>query len=204
MKQASEQKPGAPAGRAASRPERNSLPRGRNVDKSARPRTRSPGPTRARVKRGGPRLFEDARGLRIAILRSAFNAGVVDGLLAGARAALEEMGASAVTIEEVPGAFELPLASRAAALSGRFDAIVALGAVIRGETDHYEHIAREAASGLAAVARETGIPVGFGVLTVSDEAQAGARSAPGTGNKGAEAARAAVAMVHVLRRLEGR
>ena len=146
----------------------------------------------------------DARGLRIAILRSAFNGGVVDGLLAGARAALEEMGASAVMIEEVPGAFELPLASRAAALSGRFDAIVALGAVIRGETDHYEHIAREAASGLAAVARETGVPVGFGVLTVSDEAQARARSAPGSANKGAEAARAAVAMVHVLRRLEGR
>jgi 6,7-dimethyl-8-ribityllumazine synthase len=129
----------------------------------------------------------------------------VDGLLAGARAALSSMGAapSAVTVEEVPGAFELPLAARAAAGSGRFDAVVALGAVIRGDTDHYEHIAREAAAGLAAVARETGTPVGFGVLTVTSEDQALVRAAPGPGNKGAEAARAAVAMVHVVRRLRG-
>jgi 6,7-dimethyl-8-ribityllumazine synthase len=106
-----------------------------------------------------------------------------------------------VSVIDVPGAFELPLAARAGAESGRFDAVVALGAVIRGETDHYEHIAREASAGLAAAARETGVPVGFGVLTVEDQAQARARSAPGPGNKGAEAARAAVAMVHVLRKL---
>jgi 6,7-dimethyl-8-ribityllumazine synthase len=139
----------------------------------------------------------------VALLRSAFNAGVVDGLTEGARRALLDAGAAArdLTTVEVPGAFELPLAARAAALSGRFDAIVALGAVIRGETDHYEHIAREAASGLAAVARKTGVPVGFGVLTVADETQARVRSAPGPGNKGGEAARAAVAMVHVLRGL---
>ena len=74
--------------------------------------------------------------------------------------------ARASTVFDVPGAFELPLVAQAAARSGRFDAMVALGAVIRGETDHYEHIAREAAAGLAAVARETGVPVGFGVLTV--------------------------------------
>lgn len=145
----------------------------------------------------------EARGLRVAILRSAFNARVVDGLLAGARAALAEMGAAArdTVVVEVPGAFELPLAARAAAASGRFDAIVALGAVIRGATDHYEHISREAAAGLAAVARKTRVPVGFGVLTCASEDQALARSAPGNGNKGAEAARAAVAMVHVLGRL---
>jgi 6,7-dimethyl-8-ribityllumazine synthase len=142
----------------------------------------------------------------VAVVRATFNAGVVEGLLQGAQAALLEMGASgeAVTVVSVPGAFELPLAVRAAAISGRFDAVVALGAVIRGETDHYEHIAREAATGLAAVARETGVPVGFGLLTVGDEAQARARSAPGADNKGAEAARAAVAMVHVLRGLEAR
>ena len=153
-----------------------------------------------------PHERPDARGLRVAVLRAAFNAGVVEGLLEGAQAALQEMGAAAeaVTVVSVPGAFELPLAARAAARSGRFDAVVALGAVIRGETDHYEHIAREAAAGLAAVARETGVPVGFGVLTVTDEAQARARSAPGAENKGAEAARAAVAMVHVLRELEAR
>jgi 6,7-dimethyl-8-ribityllumazine synthase len=115
------------------------------------------------------------------------------------------MGASEKDVEAllVPGAFELPLAAQAAACSGRFDAVVALGAVIRGETDHYEHVAREAASGLAAVSLATGVPVGFGVLTVEKEAQALARSAPGRENKGAEAARAAVAMVEVLRRLSG-
>ena len=145
------------------------------------------------------------RGLKVAILRSRFNGRIVDGLLEGARRALMEtgVGPGAITVVDVPGAFELPLAARAAAASGRFDAVVALGAVIRGETDHYEHIAREAASGLAAVAREAGLPVGFGVLTVAEEAQAQARSAPGPRNKGAEAARSAVAMVHVLRHMKG-
>ncbi|PYQ50822.1 MAG: 6,7-dimethyl-8-ribityllumazine synthase [Acidobacteria bacterium] len=142
----------------------------------------------------------DARGLRVLVLRSTFNAAVVDGLVAGARAALDAMGSRGrdVTVVDVPGAFELPLAAAAGARSRRFDAIVALGAVIRGETDHYEHIAREASAGLAAVARESGIPVGFGVLTVGEEARARARSAAGPGNKGAEAARAAVAMARLL------
>ncbi len=147
-----------------------------------------------------------ARGLRVAVVYADFNPRVVEGLLAGARAALGEMGAEEVRQEKVPGAFELPLAAKAAAIAG-YDAVVALGAVIRGQTDHYAHIARQAASGLASVALETGVPVGFGVLTVADESQALARSAPGPENKGAEAARAAVAMVHVLERLratEGR
>jgi 6,7-dimethyl-8-ribityllumazine synthase len=145
----------------------------------------------------------DGHGLRVVVLRATFNAGVVAGLTQGAVQALREMGTAAgsITTVDVPGAFELPLAARAAASSGRFDAVVALGAVIRGETDHYEHIAREAAAGLAAASRETGVPVGFGVLTVADEGQARARSEPGPGNKGAEAARAAVAMVQVLRGL---
>ena len=134
-------------------------------------------------------------------MRSAFNAPVVEGLAAGAREALLEAGAAAGDLVEVvvPGAFELPLAALAAARSGRFDAVVALGAVIKGETDHYEHVARAATDGLLRVMLETGVPVGFGVLTVAEEAQALARSAPGPSNKGAEAARAAVAMVHVLR-----
>lgn len=142
-----------------------------------------------------------ARGLRFVVLRSAFNADVVEGLFQGAREALRAAGLAAnhLTVVEVPGAFELPLAAKAAAASGLFDAVIALGAVVRGETDHYEHIARQAASGLLAAALETGVPVSFGVLTVTDEAQARARSAPGEANKGAEAARAAVAMVHVLR-----
>jgi 6,7-dimethyl-8-ribityllumazine synthase len=152
-----------------------------------------------------PSGLPDGRGLRAVVLCSRFNAKVVDGLLAGCREALLEMGLDAGCVEvlEVPGAFELPLAARAAAESGRCDLVVALGAVIRGETDHYEHIAREAASGLAAVALESGVPVGFGVLTVGEEAHALARSAPGPDNKGREAARAAVAMVGVLRRLRG-
>jgi 6,7-dimethyl-8-ribityllumazine synthase len=151
-------------------------------------------------------LRPDATGLRILVLRSAFNAEVVEGLVEGALLALDEMGAGRgqVDVETVPGAFELPLAARCAAASGRFDAIVTLGAVIKGETDHYEHIARECAAGLEAAARETGVPVGFGVLTVAEEAQARARAAPGPENKGAEAARAAVEMVHVLRRLKKR
>jgi len=145
----------------------------------------------------------DARGLRVILLRSTFNAVVVDGLLRGAQDALRDLGArpSDVTTVDVPGAFELPLAASVAARSGRWDAIVALGAVIRGETDHYEHIAREAATGLAAVARESSVAVGFGVLTVSEEAHAHARAAPGPGNKGAEAARAAVVTARLLQSL---
>jgi len=142
-----------------------------------------------------------AQGLRFAILRSLFNRPISDGLVDGARQALAEMGAvpARVVVFDVPGAFELPVAARAAALSGRFDAVIALGAVIRGETDHYEHVSREAAAGLAAVSRETGVPVAFGVLTVREAAQAEARSRPGPGNKGAEAARAAVLLARTLR-----
>jgi 6,7-dimethyl-8-ribityllumazine synthase len=153
-----------------------------------------------------PQDRPSARGMRVAILRSVFNDSFTDGLLAGARAALEEMGAEAgrVAVFDVPGAFELPLAARVAALSGRFDAVVALGAVVRGETDHYEHVAREASAGLAAVSRETGVPVAFGVLTVRSPEHAERRSAPGPDNKGAEAARAAVSMVHALRAIRGR
>ena len=148
-----------------------------------------------------PRASHDTSRLRVAIVRSAFNAEVVDGLAAGARKALLDAGAKATDLVElvVPGALELPLAARAAARSGRFDAVVALGAVIRGETDHYEHVARAATDGLLRASLDTGVPVGFGVLTVREEAHALARAAPREGNKGAEAARAAVAMVHLLR-----
>lgn len=150
------------------------------------------------------RVRADARGLRLGVLRAAFNAHVVDGLAAGARTAFVEWGGRERDIVEieVPGAFELPQAARAAALTGRFDVLVALGAVIRGETDHYEHVARAATDGLMAVARTTLVPLGFGVLTVTRAEQALERAAPGAENKGAEALRAAVAMAHVLRDLE--
>jgi 6,7-dimethyl-8-ribityllumazine synthase len=153
--------------------------------------------------KSAPSERPDGRGLRVALLRSRFNEDVVDGLTAGARAALLDMGVDAAEIAtfDVPGAFELPLAAAAAADSRRFDAVIALGAVIRGDTDHYEHIAREAAAGIAAVALEKRLPVAFGVLTVDTVEQARVRAAAGEGNKGAEAARAAVAMAVLLRKL---
>ncbi len=151
-----------------------------------------------------PRPAPGGRGLRVAIVRARFNERVVDGLTEGAEAALAELGVGHVLLFEVPGAFELPLAAKAAAASGRFDAVIALGAVIRGGTDHYEHIAREAASGLQRAALDSGVPVAFGVLTAARVSQALSRSAPGAENKGAEAARAAVAMVRALRAIRGR
>ena len=153
-----------------------------------------------------PREKPSARGLRVAVLCARFNPEVTDGLRDGAVQALREMGAAAsrISVFDVPGAFELPLAAKTAARSGRFDAVVALGAVIRGDTDHYEHVAREAASGLAAAAFETGVPVSFGVLTVRRARQALDRARPGADNKGAEAARAAVATVRTLRAIAGR
>ena len=161
------------------------------------------GPSRPQAKSASEGL-PDGRGLKVVVLRSSFNAAIVDGLAEGALQALDEMGTSRanVTVVDVPGAFELPLAAQAAARGQQCDAVVALGAVIRGETDHYEHIARAATDGLARVALGEGLPVGFGVLTVAEEGQARARSAPGPENKGGEAARAAIAMVHVLRRLK--
>ena len=160
--------------------------------------------SRRQIK-AAPSERRSARGMRIAILRSLFNPRVTDGLLAGARSELLGLGADSrhLHVFDLPGAFELPVAAQAAARSGRFDAIVALGAVIRDETDHYDHIAREAASGLAAVSRETGVPVSFGVLTVRREDHALARAGASRDNKGAEAARAAVQTVHVLRELRG-
>jgi 6,7-dimethyl-8-ribityllumazine synthase len=159
----------------------------------------------ARAAKAPPRLQAGARGLRVVVLRAAFNAHVVEGLARGAREAFLAAGGRARDLVEleVPGAFELPLAARVAAESGRFDAVVALGAVVRGGTDHYEHVAREAAAGLQRAAFETRVPVAFGVLTVRTVEQALERAAPGPDNKGAEAARAALATVHVLRALGG-
>ena len=144
----------------------------------------------------------DAGGLRIGIVQSTFNAGVTDGLLAGALEVVEAAGAGEVTVAKVGGAFELPLVARALAESG-CDAVVALGAVIMGETDHYEHIAHRASEGLQRVMLETGVPVGFGVLTVRQAEHAYARSAPGPLNKGAEAAAAAIRTANVLRAIRG-
>lgn len=141
-----------------------------------------------------------ARGLRVALLRTRFNAAVVDGLTWGACAELKELGARPqdVDVIDVAGAFELPQAALAAARSGRYDAVVALGAVIKGDTDHYEHVAREAAAGLMRAGLDTLVPVAFGVLTVRKVEQALLRAQAGPDNKGAEAARAAVAQAALL------
>lgn len=140
------------------------------------------------------------RGLRVLVLQSRFNEVVASGLAKGALAYLTEVGAGA-TVEWAPGAFELPLIAQTAAFTGRYDAIVALGAVIKGETDHYDHIARESARGIMDASLATGVPVAFGVLTVTKEAHALARSKPGPNNKGREAAAAAVETALLLRKL---
>jgi 6,7-dimethyl-8-ribityllumazine synthase len=141
---------------------------------------------------------------RVALCVARFYAELADKLEAGAREALDEAGVAEVDRFEVPGAFELPLAAAYAARSGRFDAVVCLGAVIRGETDHYDHVCREAARGIQQVQLETGVPCGFGVLTVDTMAQALDRVTGGakrdTGRAAAEAALASVAVKDALAR----
>jgi 6,7-dimethyl-8-ribityllumazine synthase len=143
----------------------------------------------------------DATGLRVAVIVSRFNEAVTGALRAGALEALVAAHASAVDTFEVPGAFELPLAARVAASSGKYDAVVCLGCVVRGETPHFEYISSAVAHAIAEVAIATGRPVTFGVLTTDTFAQAQARAAAGPGNNGYEAAAAAIEMAHVLRRL---
>jgi 6,7-dimethyl-8-ribityllumazine synthase len=137
--------------------------------------------------------------LRIAIVASRFNPEITERLIAGAKEGLRDE--AEVTLIHVPGAFEIPLAAKKAALSKRFDAIVAIGCVIRGETAHFEFISQAATSGIAQVGLETGVPVTFGVLTADTDEQAMARSVPGPDNKGYHAAQSAVEMVRVLRGL---
>lgn len=140
---------------------------------------------------------------RVGLACARFNGGVTTRLLTGALDALDEHGAGAggTTVVWVPGAYELPLAARAMALGGAVDAVVALGAVIRGDTAHFELVAGECARGLARVALDTGIPVMFGVLTTETVDQALERSRPGPANKGYEAAVGALEMVVVLHEL---
>ena len=134
----------------------------------------------------------DGSGLRIGLVAASFNAEISGGLLTGALLYLHEVGAEVVRVVEVPGAFEIPLTAQKLAASGTVDAVVALGAVVEGDTDHYEHVAHRASEGLMRVALDTGIPVTFGILTARSADHALERSAPGPDNKGAEAAAAAV------------
>jgi 6,7-dimethyl-8-ribityllumazine synthase len=155
------------------------------------------------------RVFEgqlDAKGLKIALIVSRFNSFVTERLLAGAEDALRRNGAAADDIEvvRVPGSWEMPVAAAALARAKRHDAIVCLGAVIRGETPHFDYVAAEAAKGLAQVSLETGIPISFGVLTTNTLEQAIDRAGAKGGNKGFEAALSAIETANLLRQLPGR
>lgn len=144
------------------------------------------------------------RDARIAIVAARFNDFVVDRLVAGAVDTLRRHGAAEADIElvRVPGAWEMPLAVDKVAGSRRFEAVVALGAVIRGSTPHFEYVAGECAKGIAAAGARHGVPVTFGVLTVDSIEQAIERAGTKAGNKGADAARSAIEMVNLLRRLD--
>lgn len=147
----------------------------------------------------GPAGEVDASELRIAVITARFNASITEGLRQGATAWLSEAGAS-VTEVDSPGAFELPLLAQRCAANG-FDGVVCLGAVIEGDTDHYEHVAHRASEGLMRVQLDSGIPVAFGILTVRNVEDATARSQPDGHNKGREAAIAAVSAALALRTL---
>ena len=153
------------------------------------------------VRRGSEPL--DAAGLRVAIVVARFHGDVTERLLEGALAALSEHGASDEDIDviRVPGAWELPQTAARVVATNRYDAIVTLGCVIRGETPHFGYVCQEATRGLGTVARKSNIPVLFGVLTTDDLAQAEARAGDGAENKGYETAIAAVEMVSVYRKL---
>ena len=145
-----------------------------------------------------------ARDLRFGIVMTRFNEFVVEPLLRGALDALKRHGATEKQIEiiRVPGAFDMPIVVRKLAMSRRYEALVALGAVIRGQTPHFDYVAGECASGLARIALESGVPVGFGVLTTDTMEQAVDRAGGKAGNKGADAALAALEMANLLRRLD--
>jgi 6,7-dimethyl-8-ribityllumazine synthase len=152
-----------------------------------------------------PAPLADASGFRFAVIVSRFNEAVTGSLRDAALAALQEAGATDANVQlfSVPGAFEIPQAARAAAELGRFDAVVCLGCIIRGETPHFEYIASAVAHGILKAAGETGVPMAFGVLTTDTPEQAGARSGPGPDNKGREAAAAAIEMAALYKSLAG-
>jgi 6,7-dimethyl-8-ribityllumazine synthase len=137
-------------------------------------------------------------GYRFAIVASEYNSVIMDRLVSGAKRALKDY--DPINLIRVPGSFEIPLAAKRAALSKKYDGIVALGCVLRGETPHFEYISAAVSNGLSQVALETGIPIGFGVLTVDTVEQAMERSGE-SGNKGFEAATTALEMVNVLRQI---
>ena len=149
---------------------------------------------------GAPDLHVDGTGMYVTIVAASWHTVVMDGLLAGARRALHAAGVTEIREVRVPGSFELPIAASRAA-HHRADAIVALGVIIRGGTPHFEYVCQAATQGLSDVALRSGVPVGFGLLTCDDEAQALDRAGleGSHEDKGAEAANAAIATVLALR-----
>jgi len=153
----------------------------------------------------GPGSAVDAaRGVSVAMVAARFNADIVDRMVAGASAVWQRQGGDPgqLLLVRAPGAFELPLLARKLASSGRYDAIIALGCVIRGDTAHFQFVAGEAARGIADAARDTGVPVIFGVLTTEDVEQALERADPERLNKGGEAMDAALEMIRALRGID--
>jgi len=148
----------------------------------------------------------DASGLRVAIVVSRFNEDITGALLDGARRALTDHGlaADALTLVSVPGAYELPLTAKQLAAHGAADAVICLGAVVRGDTPHFDYVAGEAARGIMQASLDTGIPIIFGVLTVDTRQQAVERVGGSEGHKGEEAAITAIEMANLLGRLAGR
>lgn len=145
----------------------------------------------------------DARGLKFAIVAARFNSFIVDRLLEGALDALRRTGgdADAVTVVKVPGSWEMPVVVAELAKQKKYDAIICLGAVIRGETPHFDYVAGNAASGLAGIGPQTGVPVVFGVLTTNTVDQAVDRAGTKSGNKGFDAAMTAIEMAQLLKTL---
>jgi len=152
------------------------------------------------VAGSAPESNIDARGLRFAIVVARFNDRITGVLLEGARRTLSQRGAGADDVEVfwVPGAFEIPVVAQACAQTGRFQAIICLGAVVRGETDHYRLVAEQAARGIADVSLQTGVPCIFEVLATTTLALALARAGGSAGNKGEEAAAAAIEVARTL------
>jgi len=144
-------------------------------------------------------------GRRIAVVVSRFNRAVTDNLLEGAVAAAKERGVeiSDADVFPVPGAFELPVVARAIARGGKYDGVICLGAVVRGETPHFDFVCEQAAAGIQQVALETGVPVAFGVLTTDTMEQAMARAGGDVGNKGREALVTVLDTLHQIRRAAG-
>lgn len=144
-----------------------------------------------------------AKGLRFAIVVARFNSFITERLLAGALDALSRAGCAESDIEivKIPGSWEMPLAARALAIQKRHDAVICLGAVIRGDTPHFDYVAGEAAKGLGQVALETGVPMAFGVLTCNTLEQAIDRAGAKGGNKGFDAAMTGIEMADLLRKL---